>query len=119
MLEKIISLLREKFPQMSIEPFFQEGYSKGMVYSCSPLSDDGIVRRDKLEIHLIDNNLKTLCETDNAIRKELLTIADETLTNEILQISINGGGTMEDLITNTYHLITYYNIVSKGGKING
>lgn len=96
-----------------IEPYYIEGFEDGIIYSLTPLSDNGIVRTDRLEIHIVAAQMATLHAIDNIVRNILLTIGDEPLEDDVLQVALNGGGTMEDLATNTKHLITYYTIVSK------
>ena len=47
------------------------------------------------------------------IKQELITLGDKTLTNNILTINLNGGGSLENLETNTFHFKAFFNIKSK------
>ena len=102
-----------------IEPFMIEGFANGIVYTFTPLTDNSIVRTDRLEIHIVADTLSTALSIDAIVRKSLLTTGDEPLTTNIHKVNMNGGGTMEDATTGTKHLITYYYIVSNGGIKNG
>lgn len=120
-LEEVLQLLRQDSVTgaVRIEPYFIKGFDDGIIYTFTPLTDDGIKRTDRLEIHIVSNSLETLFSIDAAVRKILLTVGDEPLTANILKVNVNGGGTMEDAATGLKHLITYYYIVSNGGLNNG
>lgn len=118
--EQVIEILKDSEALAAlvgnrIEPHSVEGFTDGIVYSFTPLTDNNIVRTDRLEIHIISNNLATCYAIDTVVRSLLLTTGDEPLTNSIHKVEINGGGSMEDAATGTKHLITYYYIVSNGG----
>lgn len=122
--EQIVDLLRKSETLTAligtrIEPFTIDGFTNGIVYSLTPLTDDNITRTDRLEIHIIADDLSTAFAIDKEVRKVLLTTGEEPLTENILKSQINGGGTLEDAATGTKHIITYYILVSKGGLING
>ena len=102
-----------------IEPIMIEVFANGIVYTFTPLTDNSIVRTDRLEIHIVADTLSTALSIDAIVRKSLLTTGDEPLTTNIHKVNMNGGGTMEDAATGTKHLITYYYIVSNGGIKNG
>ena len=101
----------------SIEPFYQEGPHNGIVYSLTPLGDNGATRQDRFEIHIIAKSIEEEMAADAAVRKILLTLGDEKYDN-IYNVELSGGGSMEDLNTMTYHLIQYYIITSLGGRLN-
>lgn len=117
MRETIIKLLRDKI-NLPIAPYNQEGYNNGIVYNFTPLTDNKIVRTERLEIHIIADTLAAAWATDEEVRQVLLTIGDEALVEGIHKVEINGGGSMEDAATGTKHLITYYYIVCNGGIRN-
>lgn len=118
--EQIIQILRnnEQLAAIPIEPFSVEAGKNSIVYTFTPLTDNNLVRTDKLEIHIIANNLLDAFAIDMEVRKTLLTTGDTPLANGIQQVEINGGGTLEDTATGTIHAITYYYIVSNGGIKN-
>lgn len=122
--EQIVELLRKSEALTAligerINPFSIDGFTNGIVYSLTPLTDNNIVRTDRLEIHIIADDLETATAIDQQVRKVLLTTGEEPLTDNILKSQINGGGSLEDAATGTKHIITYYSLVSKGGLING
>lgn len=83
-----------------------------IVYIVSPVSDEDAVRIDKLEIRIISDDLIKAHAIDSRVRTLLKTIGD-TRNNNFLKIVLNGGGSLEDLATNTYHLIDYYYITQR------
>lgn len=122
-LEQAIELLKNnaalsKLIGDRIEPFMIEGFSNGIIYTFTPLTDNSIVRTDRLEIHIVADSMVTMLAIDAVVRKTLLTTGDEPLTADIHKVTMNGGGTLEDAATGTKHLITYYYIVSNGGLKN-
>lgn len=117
MRETIIKLLRDNI-NLPINPYNQEGYQNGIVYNFVPLTDNKIVRTERLEIHIIASTLAEAWAIDEEVRHILLTIGDEALIEGINKVEINGGGSLEDIATGTKHIITYYYLVCNGGIKN-
>jgi hypothetical protein len=84
-----------------------------IVYTFSPISDNKIVRIDRLEIRVISKSLITLYETDARVRQILLTMGDTPSVTGILQASINGGGQLYNAGTDETHLFTFYTTISR------
>lgn len=84
-----------------------------IVYNFVPMTDDKVKRTDRLEIHIIATSYSNSLQIGELVRKDLLTIGDTKLTDTILNIYLNGGGTMEDAGTDTKHQIMYFYITSK------
>lgn len=119
-IKKLIALLRANplLAALKIEPFAVEGIQNSIIYTFTPISDNNIVRKDRLEIHIISKDYETLFSIDKAVRATLLTTGDAPLCDGIYKVDANGGGTMEDAATGTKHLITYFYVVSDGGIRN-
>lgn len=117
MKETIIKLLRDNI-DIPINPYNQNGKQKGIVYNFTPLTDNKIVRTERLEIHIIADTINEAWDIDEQVRHILLTIGDEALVEGIHKVEINGGGSLEDVATGTKHIITYYYIVCNGGIRN-
>ena len=88
--EQIVDLLRKSETLTAligtrIEPFTIDGFTNGIVYSLTPLTDDNITRTDRLEIHIIADDLSTAFAIDKEVRKVLLTTGEEPLTENILK----------------------------------
>ena len=47
------------------------------------------------------------------IKQILITLGDNGLNNNILSIELNGGGSLENVETNTFHFKAFFNIKSK------
>jgi len=84
-----------------------------ITYVFTPVSDNKIIRTDRLEINSISQSFSEALAIDAQIRELMLTFADGQFNNRILNIEINGGGSMENMETNTYHYTVYFIIDSK------
>lgn len=81
-----------------------------IAYRFYTISDDGVKRVDKFEITIIDKSLESVELIAEEVRNTLITIGDDGKNNYITDISINGGGLLENIETKTYHKIVNYNI---------
>lgn len=67
-----------------------------IVYNFIPVTDDGIKAQSRLDITCISKNYDTAYIMLERIKQLLITIADDHLTNNILTIEQNGGGSLKD-----------------------
>lgn len=107
------SLLGATSSDTKIYPYSTDITGGAIVYILSPVSDEDALRTDKLEIRVISNDLGKAHTIDNRVRAIMKTIGD-TSNGNMLKVLINGGGSLEDLKTETYHILTYYYITQKG-----
>ena len=95
-----------------IYPFYTADLSQDcVVYVPTPIEDDGIREVWRVEITIISKSIENSMIIDSAIRKALLTIADNQLTNSILQVALNGGAMLKNYETETFHNTGYYYVV--------
>lgn len=106
----------ETATQIPVKPFGTETIEKCICYTIYPISDDGVVAQDRLELRLITNTLSEADELKKAILKILLTIGDTEKYNYKSCI-VNGGGQLKDFNTNTIHTILYFVITRKSEVI--
>ena len=78
-----------------------------IVYTFSPVSDEDAKRVDRLEIRIISSELDKAKAIDSRVRQLLKTIGD-TANGIMLNVVLNGGGSLEDTATSLYHIISYY-----------
>lgn len=87
-----------------------------IMYEVSPISDDGIKQVSRVQ-------LTTICDTEaqwgiasKRISELLVTKDDRPLTDMILSVVVNGGGSMYDTSREKYHKIIYLNITTRSWK---
>lgn len=84
-----------------------------ITYKFTPVTDNKIIRTDRLEITCIGDSLGKAYQLDEKIRDILITYGDDDFNNKILEIDINGGGSLSDIDSGTYHQTCYFIIDSR------
>lgn len=82
-------------------------------YKITPVLSDGIKAQDKLEINCISTDFQTAENLLFRVKEILLTVGDEKWNDEILNISLNGGGMLFDGKTKQYILKAYFIFLTK------
>lgn len=82
-------------------------------YRHTPVTSDGIKAQDKLEINCISTDYATAEKILRRVKELLLTVGDKKLNDEILNVSLNGGGILFDEQTEQHILKAYFIFVSK------
>ncbi|MDD3502508.1 MAG: hypothetical protein PHE63_00255 [Eubacteriales bacterium] len=100
-------------PMIDVINAFDTAEIPAIVYTYSPITDDGIKRLDRLEIRIISEDYSHALAVDEAITACLLTAGDNSKDNKILNINKNGGGSLKDDNTQTYHLFSFYIVQSR------
>lgn len=80
-----------------------------------PVSDDTIKEVNRLELTIITKQAVTGLSILDRVKELLLTTGDTAVSNTILNISLNGGGCLENLLLGTTHRKAYFNVVSRKG----
>ena len=107
------TLLSLNYP---VKPFGTDTIEDCILYKLIPLNNDGVIEQDRLEITAISTDLLKAQQIIDKVKDALLTIGDAKFNNEILEISLNGGGSLENLDTGTYHLKAYFIIQTRYRK---
>lgn len=84
-----------------------------IAYRLTPVSSDGIKAQDKLEINCISTDYATAENILSRVKDLILTVGDEKLNDEILTVSLNGGGILFDEKTEQHILKAYFVLVTK------
>lgn len=87
-----------------------------VVYSFVPVSSDCIKEVNRLEITVISKDMQQGLNILEEVKKALLTFGDEQKTDNILEVVLNGGGSLENLETDTVHFKAFFVIKSKYRK---
>lgn len=96
-----------------IYPFGADSVKDCIVYKLIPQTDDGIKEQSRLEITIITHDIGLGLNILEALKNILVTVGDMPKTSNILEISLNGGGCLENLETNTIHHKAYFIIKSR------
>lgn len=96
-----------------LRPFGTETIENCIVYNLVPLTGDGVKEQSRLEITVISRGMQEGLAILEQIKSVLLTLGDEPLTSGILSVALNGGGSLENWETGTYHCKAFFIVVSK------
>lgn len=104
-----------------IYPFGAPKAEDCIVYNFVPLINDGVKEQSRLEITVISKSMSKAYEMLGKTEAKLLTVGDEKFNNDILEISLSGGGSLENLETETIHLKAYFIVKNRYRKddLNG
>ena len=103
--EELKRLLKINKDDPKIYPFGTHKIQDCIVYKLVPLTSDGIEEQNRFSITVISKDMIKAMKILEAVKKVLLTVGDEPKTNNILEISLNGGGDpVENLETGTVHI---------------
>lgn len=89
--------------------------SEGIGYSFIPLTNDGIKEQSQFELTIMNADLLRCYEIKEQVDKSLITMGDTPLTNTILEVSQNGGGSYFDDDLKMFKLKANYTILSRKG----
>ena len=113
-LSEILSLLEPLgYP---LRPFGTEVIENCIVYNFIPVSSDRVKEQNRLEITVISKDVKQGLNILEEVKNALLTFGDEQKTDNILEIALNGGGSLENLETDTVHFKAFFVIKNKYRK---
>lgn len=87
--------------------------SDGIGYSFIPLTNDGIKEQSQFELTIINADLLRCYVIKGKLDELLITIGDTQLTNSILEVRQNGGGSWYDNELKMFKLKTNYTVLSR------
>lgn len=123
MLELIQAMLNDvelnKLVGSNIFPTQTDYLGDCILYSFHTTMSDRITERCRLQLTIIASTMATTLLIEDRIKYLLLSLGDEPLTNDILRVEINGGGTLYDNDRKKFHRIIYFNILKRGVYNNG
>lgn len=123
MLELIQVMLNDddlkKLVGSNIYPTQTDYLGNCILYSFHTTMSDKITETCRLQITIIAGTTAETVQIEERIKQLLLTLGDNQLTNDILQVELNGGGTLYDNDRRKLHRILYFNILKRGVYNNG
>lgn len=95
----------EEASGLPVRALYSDTTENQIIYKLIPLTDNGIIRTDRLELNIAVSSLKEAEEADRKIREALLSPGD-LKKNGVLDIYINGGGTLLSEVA-VHRLVNY------------
>lgn len=87
-----------------------------VLYEFHTIAADKKIDRIRLKLTLITDTIDNGVRLEAALKKAILTFGDAALTDTILKVVLNGGGTLDDDSRNMHHRILYFDILTRGEK---
>lgn len=84
-----------------------------IVYTYNTVYNDKAVKRQRLKLTIIATDLETVDAIEACVSALLLTLGDDILTNDVVQVKQNGGGDLFDTSRNKNHRILYYDLTMR------
>lgn len=113
-LDELVNILKSLGYQ--VRPFGTEFIGDCIVYNFIPLTSDKIKEQNRLEVTVISQSMATGLKILSDVKEAVLTFGDSPLSNNILEIALSGGGSLENLETNTFHFKAYFIVKSRYRK---
>lgn len=118
MVEDIIAILNESEELATligdnIYPYTTDYLGNCILYQLIPSSDNGVVNKIRVQFSIIADSLELALQIENIVKRLLITIDDMPLTERVLQVSQNGGGSLYDYNRCKYHHYIYLDIIGR------
>lgn len=84
-----------------------------IIYNYHTLLYDKIAKHIRFQITIVAESMEKTLQIEDVVDNLILTLGDEQLTNEILQVRHNGGGSLDDIERKKHHRILYYDIIMR------
>ena len=110
---ELAALLEATEADSCIYPFFSDEVKDCFVYSYSDVSADGVKRTRKLELTAISTNYRKAMEMQGRAQAILITLGDAPLFPDVLKVVLNGGGSLYNEATETYHVKGYFYLTER------
>ena len=85
-----------------------------VIYDYHTFSQSDGVQKIRLQITIIAPTSAETLRQEEIIKSTILTLGDSPLTDDILQVAANGGGTLYDDGRQMQHRIIYFDVVKRG-----
>lgn len=97
---------------LQVKLFYTKEIEPCIIYEVSPLSNNGILAQDSLQLRIVHNTAKDCLEVEKILNKIVLTKGDRVIPN-YSSARLYGGGFMPQDETNTVHKYNFYLIKRK------
>lgn len=86
-----------------------------IVYTYETTYNSRAVKRQRLTITIIVDDLEKADAIETEVGALILTLGDAPLTNNIIHVEQNGGGSLFDTGRNKNHRILYFDVTMRSG----
>ena len=112
MITSIISALQTA-TGLPIKPVFTTELGNQIIYNHYPVQDNGAKSQQRLELRLITTTYSEAESYRKQIIGALVPIGDDTLIDGITACELNGGGSLYEGETKTYHTLLYFDYIHR------
>lgn len=84
-----------------------------LIYNYHTLLYDKASKHIRFQVTIIAESMEKTLKLEEAIARLLVTLGDEPLANDIMQVKQNGGGFLEDIERKKHHRIMYFDIIMR------
>ena len=99
-----------RLKDVSITQYATRTIHRSIIFNVIPQSSDKIKESYRVEVTCIDTDYGHAMELLETVKDILLTFGDNQLTDKILSVVQNGGSSLKNESTKTYHLAAYFDI---------
>lgn len=117
MISKIITALTNA-TSLPVKPMMTTKIENQIVYNHYPLSDNGAKSIQRLELRLITKTYSEAESYRKLIIQALVPVGDNILIDGITDCELNGGGTLYEGETKTYHTMLFFNYIHRSENVN-
>ena len=96
---------------LPVKPLFTTTIEDQIVYNHYPSNDNGAKSIQRLELRLITSTYEEAERQRKNIIQALVPVGDNVLINGITGCELNGGGSLYEGETKTYHTLLYFDYV--------
>lgn len=115
-IEEIVSILNNSDVLISllggehIYPYHTSYLGECVIFQVTPQLDNKAHQTLRVQLSIIAKTFAKALEIEKVIKQLLLTLGDEPLTTNILQVEANGGGSLYDYNRQMYHHYIFLDI---------
>lgn len=110
---ELTNILKPTKNDKKIYMFSTDSEGTVITYTYADLTSNGLIEQSRLEVNSISSDYATAATMANIVKLTLLTIGDEPLTDNVIEVTQNGGGTLRDMDRGTYIVKTIFTVKSK------
>lgn len=110
---ELTNILKPTKNDKKIYMFSTDSEGNVITYTYAVLTSNGLIEQSRLEVNSISSDYATAATMANIVKLTLLTIGDEPLTDNVIEVTQNGGGTLRDMDRGTYIVKTIFTVKSK------
>ena len=84
-----------------------------IIYDEYTTAANKITENTRLTVTIVADKISLVHSIEEEIKRSILTLADKPLTNNILQVEVNGGGSLYDYDRQKHHRTLYFTVITR------